>query len=315
MSLRLPKLLDLAELARADASLLPNHLGTVDRKLREHLAERKSLLTALADSNEVDLVADLQRDRAAIEHALTAYSPDAWRCLKHGECFGGQCIYAAAPAAPADPAIPPEVMEALDRMSEPLHSSWGAVGDGSATAAADARCMKVIRDYIMRGAAATGPAITQALNVHLLWRDACEEWGKAVGGPHEYEIFAEKLLSAASAPKEPTEPVPAQPTEAVQRLAAEQFQLPPAKVQAYADTNGLPTADVKACESCPTCGAPVTVFQPKVGEPIYTHNPAAGVPAGVECQAKAAELRCHWPACSCAPGVALPQNPEQKGGA
>jgi hypothetical protein len=34
---------------------------------------------------------------------------------------------------------------------------------------------------------------------------------------------------------------------------------------------------VKTCESCPTCGAPVTVFQPKVGEPIYTHNPAAGV--------------------------------------
>jgi hypothetical protein len=29
----------------------------------------------------------------------------------------------------------------------------------------------------------------------------------------------------------------------------------------------------------------------------------SGVPAGVECQAKAAELRCHWPACSCAHGV------------
>jgi hypothetical protein len=69
----------------------------------------------------------------------------------------------------------------------------------------------------------------------------------------------------------------AQPSEAVQRLAAEQFPLPPAKAQAYADTNGLPTDDVKTCESCPTCGAPVTVFQPKVGEPIYTHNPAAGV--------------------------------------
>jgi hypothetical protein len=29
----------------------------------------------------------------------------------------------------------------------------------------------------------------------------------------------------------------------------------------------------------------------------------SGVPAGVECQAKAAELRCHWPACSCASGA------------
>jgi hypothetical protein len=59
---------------------------------------------------------------------------------------------------------------------------------------------------------------------------------------------AKTFVSAASAPKEPAEPVPAQPTEAVQRLAAEQFPLPPAKVQAYADTNGLPTADVLPVE-------------------------------------------------------------------
>lgn len=49
-------------------------------------------------------------------------------------------------------AIPAEVMEALDRMSTPLHASWGAVGEGGATAAADARCMKVIRDHIMQTA-------------------------------------------------------------------------------------------------------------------------------------------------------------------
>jgi hypothetical protein len=87
----------------------------------------------------------------------------------------------------------------------------------------------------------------------------------------------ERILSAAAAPKEPTEPVPAQPSDASAVQAAEQFPLPPAKVQAYADTNGLPPDDVKTCESCPTCGAPVTVFQPKVGEPIYTHKPADGV--------------------------------------
>jgi hypothetical protein len=94
--------------------------------------------------------------------------------------------------------------------------------------------------------------------------------------------FARAVLSAASAPKEPTEPVPAQPSDASAVQAAEQFPLPPAKVQAYADTNGLPPADVKTCESCPTCGAPVTVFQPKVGEPIYTHKPADGVASAAE---------------------------------
>jgi hypothetical protein len=104
--------------------------------------------------------------------------------------------------------------------------------------------------------------------------------GTTLTGWHRAIRWAEKQHGiAASAPKEPAEPVPAQPTEAVQRLAAEQFPLPPAKAQAYADTNGLPPDGVKTCESCPTCGAPVTVFQPKVGEPIYTHKPADGVAA------------------------------------
>jgi len=38
------------------------------------------------------------------------------------------------------------------------------------------------------------------MNIHLLWREACKEWGEAVGGPAEYEIFAEKLLAAAPVP-------------------------------------------------------------------------------------------------------------------
>lgn len=28
--------------------------------------------------------------------AASSGDPDAWRCLKHGECFGGECIYDAS---------------------------------------------------------------------------------------------------------------------------------------------------------------------------------------------------------------------------
>ena len=44
-----------------------------------------------------------------------------------------------------------------------------------------------------------------------------------------------------------------------------------------------PVSGVRACvphrESCPTCGGPVTVVKPKVGEEIYIHAPVAGVSA------------------------------------
>lgn len=36
----------------------------------------------------------------------------------------------------------------------------------------------------------------ERINIHLLWRSACEDWGNAAGGPAEYEIFAEKLTAA-----------------------------------------------------------------------------------------------------------------------
>jgi hypothetical protein len=48
-------------------------------------------------------------------------------------------------------------------------------------------------------------------------------------------------------------------------------------------------------------GDPDKLIGPNHDTLLANHS---GVPAGVECQAKAAELRCHWPACSCAPGVA-----------
>jgi hypothetical protein len=46
-------------------------------------------------------------------------------------------------------------------------------------------------------------ALRTRINVHLLWRDACREWSDAVGGPNEYEIFADKLLRAALATSAP----------------------------------------------------------------------------------------------------------------
>jgi hypothetical protein len=225
------------------------------------------------------------------QHGIAASAPQAQeqQCMEHGECFGGQCIYAAAPAAPADPAIPQAVRNGVlsdgptrwhDLKTDP--EQWDNVAAGRKTF----ELRRNDRDFRpgdglrLRKTANSAWAMTNTGAPLEYTGDVCERivthvlrgpiYGLAAG-------WAILSLSAASAPKEPTEPVPAQPSEAVQRLAAEQFPLPPAKVQAYADTNGLPTDDVKACESCPTCGAPVTVFQPKVGEPIYTHNPAAGV--------------------------------------
>jgi len=46
------------------------------------------------------------------------------------------------------------------------------------------------------GDEAEGGMASEPPNIHLLWREACKEWGEAVGGPAEYEIFAEKLLAA-----------------------------------------------------------------------------------------------------------------------
>jgi hypothetical protein len=36
------------------------------------------------------------------------------------------------------------------------------------------------------------------INIHLLWHEANKEWGEAIGGPAEYEIFADKLFTAMS---------------------------------------------------------------------------------------------------------------------
>lgn len=47
---------------------------------------------------------------------------------------------------------------------------------------------------------AGSPAPSEPVNIPLLWRQAGEEWGNAVGGPPQYEIFAAKLLASRPAP-------------------------------------------------------------------------------------------------------------------
>lgn len=54
-------------------------------------------------------------------------------------------VQPAAPVAPATVAVPDDVMCALDRMCTPLHESFLK----GATAKEDARCMRVIRDYVL----------------------------------------------------------------------------------------------------------------------------------------------------------------------
>ncbi len=72
---RLDSLLRLAEAARQDRSLLPNHRGTVDKDLTREREEIADLLDRLAgDQSDTDLIAELTSKLAAINHALTAYA-------------------------------------------------------------------------------------------------------------------------------------------------------------------------------------------------------------------------------------------------
>ena len=74
MSLSLPQLLALVEMAHARPELVANHLGIVDRKLREHLAECNQVLAAIEGSDDDQFEASLREQQGAITAALTAYS-------------------------------------------------------------------------------------------------------------------------------------------------------------------------------------------------------------------------------------------------
>ena len=76
---------------------------------------------------------------AMVEAGLLARSKDK-NCAEIYEA-----MLAAAPQPP-EKAVPPEVMVALDRMCVPLHESYLK----GVTAQEDARCMAIIRDYILK---------------------------------------------------------------------------------------------------------------------------------------------------------------------
>lgn len=75
MALNIATCLKLAEQARNDASLLPNHLGTVDRMLCDKRDEDNHLLSLIdGDSEQQAMANELREEVSAIEHALTAYA-------------------------------------------------------------------------------------------------------------------------------------------------------------------------------------------------------------------------------------------------
>lgn len=75
MALNIATCLKLAEHARNDTSLLPNHLGTVDRMLCDKRDEDNYLLSLIdGDSEQQAMANELREEVTAIEHALTAYA-------------------------------------------------------------------------------------------------------------------------------------------------------------------------------------------------------------------------------------------------
>lgn len=77
----------------------------------------------------------------------------------------------AQPAQSAEPVVPANVMAALDRMCTPLHESRLS----GATAEADARSMKLIRDYVL-GGSASAVARAEITNIVELFDALADGW-------------------------------------------------------------------------------------------------------------------------------------------
>ncbi|EWS66505.1 hypothetical protein Y695_00196 [Hydrogenophaga sp. T4] len=75
----LVRLLALAEMARTDKSLLPNHLGTVDRLLGQKLADNQELINLLepneCEEHAAELLTGLRAESERIRYALGVYAP------------------------------------------------------------------------------------------------------------------------------------------------------------------------------------------------------------------------------------------------
>ena len=70
------ELLELAELAKANPSLVANHRGTVDRHLSERLAVNEELCKLLAGNPDfVETIATMREESALIADALKVYNP------------------------------------------------------------------------------------------------------------------------------------------------------------------------------------------------------------------------------------------------
>ena len=69
------KWLTAAEYAKADPSLIPNHLGIVDKALKTILQENTDLLNTMAGCAGLDDVQEsLESENAAIKSALQVYA-------------------------------------------------------------------------------------------------------------------------------------------------------------------------------------------------------------------------------------------------
>lgn len=65
--------LNLAAAASRDKSLIPNHLGTVDRRLKEYLDDYQFLEPLFRDMGDLEESSRLTRDIKRIQGALRAY--------------------------------------------------------------------------------------------------------------------------------------------------------------------------------------------------------------------------------------------------
>jgi len=87
----LHELLELADLAKADPSLVANHLGTVDRHLSERLADNEELCELLAGNPDfAETIVSMKKESVRIAEALKTYYPSS--CLVKATLANGDTI-------------------------------------------------------------------------------------------------------------------------------------------------------------------------------------------------------------------------------
>lgn len=186
------------------------HLGKV-RQLADDYdavrAERDTLSAQLSEAQarlaEIErqepfawFVVDASRTRYATvnsEGAALAYI----EAKRVGTILHPMPVY-AAPVHPAAVAVPDEVMRALYRMCTPLDDSW--LGTASETAKADARCMALIRSYILSSAGAKREAVAVP-NVNAMARALSDRHADACGvdKDDQWKVYSEDFIADVEA--------------------------------------------------------------------------------------------------------------------